>query len=130
MSDMKRSFSEDMRLGSMLSPQVCSDGYFSERGTCAIGAIAEARNIRSSVEIAYLEMAMNLLVTGTLNCPQCGDRKMTLSSAVIHLNDAHKWTREAIADWVETVERRAEADQAGTTPETASASVRRVPQKV
>lgn len=40
-------------------------------------------------------------------CPACptyiGSRRPTFN-LIAHLNDDHRWTREAIADWVETIE--------------------------
>ena len=42
--------------------------------------------------------------------PYCPARKTT-GNMIAHLNDGHHWTREHIADWVETIE-RAEADAA------------------
>lgn len=39
----------------------------------------------------------------TAVCPICLNQKK-LSSQVIHLNDSHKWTREDIADWLETLD--------------------------
>jgi hypothetical protein len=38
-------------------------------------------------------------------CPACGD--LTAFGpfiTILHLNDHHKWTREQIADWVQTIE--------------------------
>jgi hypothetical protein len=35
--------------------------------------------------------------------PSCG-LVDTVTARVIHLNDVHKWTREAIADWLETLD--------------------------
>src|ERR1700682_837614 len=44
-------------------------------------------------------------------CPVLGgDSKSTVENIAMHLNDFHRWTREAIADWVETLEM-------GATPE-------------
>lgn len=42
-------------------------------------------------------------------CPQCRDAEFQrcLLATVVHLNDDHKWPREQIADWVETVEQKA-----------------------
>ena len=39
-------------------------------------------------------------------CPACYayDLSATLQRQVQHLNDAHQWTREAIADWLETLD--------------------------
>jgi hypothetical protein len=59
-----------------------------------------------------------LLPPGTLDtvvpCPGCGTplrndatcdaKPYTLMSQVMHLNDAHRWTREKIADWLDTLD--------------------------
>jgi predicted nucleic-acid-binding protein len=43
----------------------------------------------------------------------CGDKwwqfAKSLEHIVWHLNDKHKWTREQIAEWVETIEAQQEA---------------------
>lgn len=53
-----------------------------------------------------------------IRCPQCeeldkimyGAKANTkirfLHGAIIHLNDVHKWSREQIADWLETLEEK------------------------
>lgn len=39
------------------------------------------------------------------NCPSksCG-KGFSISNVIIHLNDTHEWTRERIADWLETLD--------------------------
>lgn len=37
-------------------------------------------------------------------CPVCDTSDMRLAGAIVHLNDCHKWAREAIADWLETLD--------------------------
>jgi hypothetical protein len=55
-------------------------------------------------------------------CPECGgvwqDSAGSEMWALYHLNDHHRWTREQIADWVESVERTIEAQSpaAGEAP--------------
>lgn len=43
-------------------------------------------------------------------CPQCGREGGLLGYTLFHLNDDHEWTREAIADWLDTLP---EADRSG-----------------
>lgn len=39
------------------------------------------------------------------NCPACSlPRKKQLWGLIQHINDEHKWSREAIADWLETLD--------------------------
>lgn len=54
-----------------------------------------------------------------VTCPACTSVALrpTVRDAVIHLNDSHRWTREAIADWLDTLD----ADLAFPMPETSNA---------
>ena len=94
--------SEAIRLGSLLHPQ----GFGGLRiygknmtvsATCALGAAEEAGYIRT-FGTAPRQFA----------CPhhRCGIRLdiSATTEMIIHLNDAHRWTREAIADWVQGIE--------------------------
>jgi hypothetical protein len=59
---------------------------------------------------ALLRTVLPALETARVDCPACADdprnpsQEMILSSMVIHLNDTHRWAREAIADWLETLD--------------------------
>ncbi len=33
-------------------------------------------------------------------CPECRKKRLPLGALIVHLNDAHHWTRERIAAWV------------------------------
>lgn len=37
-------------------------------------------------------------------CPECPDSMLPLGGLVQHINDTHKWPREKIADWLETLD--------------------------
>lgn len=37
-------------------------------------------------------------------CPVCDDYHAPVQTAVIHMNDVHRWTREAIADWLDSLD--------------------------
>jgi hypothetical protein len=42
-----------------------------------------------------------------VSCPgkeECGGTIMALFEMIIHLNDMHRWTREEVADWLETLD--------------------------
>ena len=39
-------------------------------------------------------------------CPQCLLKLQNPAEVIVHLNDHHHWSREAIADWVETLGNR------------------------
>lgn len=45
----------------------------------------------------------------------------SLADQIITLNDHHKWTRERIADWVETIEEELDGPQVATTEGTEAA---------
>lgn len=105
--------SEAIRLGAMMKPQgfevLIADGR-----SCAIGAAADA--IGANVDDSSgsmsavppkLRTAFPLLsVCADSPCPSkdCGVIRCGVSSVIIHLNDTHRWTREEIADWVESRE--------------------------
>src|SRR2546427_2190697 len=40
------------------------------------------------------------LLIGEIHAPECGKKKLPLGALIVHLNDAHHWTRERIAAWV------------------------------
>lgn len=88
--------SEAIRLGAMLHPQGFYWSHLKDTNgtviaTCALGAAYDA---------GY---AHPFEVATPARCPRCHG-SASLSWIVAHLNDTHRWTREAIADWVETVE--------------------------
>ena len=93
--------SEAIRLGSMIRPQ----GFYSlmQGGkSCALGAAIEATLEAGESKSSTVYKIWPWVYTSQY-CPVC---IMYLSStqAITHLNDIHRWTRERIADWVETIE--------------------------
>lgn len=111
MSELR--LSEAIRLGAMLRPQFfgASSGTLPDGrvGTCAMGAALEA------IGVGPKELAVNYppippetwadLALREERCPvvKCVETT-TIAGVAAHLNDTHKWTREAIADWVEQME--------------------------
>jgi hypothetical protein len=93
--------------GSKIRKQV-TGAYFINGGSCALGAAYEGAGLaryedgnRFSLEIANFNMADSIAISRA----PCGDmRNETLYPVITHLNDAHCWTREAIAEWVKTIE--------------------------
>jgi hypothetical protein len=80
--------------------------------TCALGAAADVAGLFP--EIKRLETLSPMFsrwpildVTPEMPC-NCGGRAAALSIAIAHLNDAHRWSREAIAEWVEVIEGKAD----------------------
>lgn len=39
-----------------------------------------------------------------VKCPAGGDYTNNLQTVIMHLNDTHEWTREQIADWIDTLD--------------------------
>lgn len=100
-----------IRLGAMLKPKGVGSRMSRDISTtsCAIQAAVEA--VGGNPEFMYQEAVrlFPLVYSGKLrvSCPVCGDPAPTyLTESLYHLNDGHRWTREAIADWVETIEQQ------------------------
>lgn len=96
--------SEAIRLGAMMHPQCFEnhsefDSHANVIATCALGAADQAGYVLSGVRRACPQ--------GCFVCPACGNETIYLDYAIAHLNDYHNWTRERIADWVETLEAHA-----------------------
>lgn len=104
--------SEAIRLGSMMRPQATGD-LLVDGGSCAWGAAYDS--------IAKLEYLADIntpfrecdnidrengwiWVKKLSECPACCGARIPFSFIISHLNDMHRWTREDIAAWVETVE--------------------------
>ena len=128
MSEMR--LSEAIRLGAMLRPK--ANGWFFRDGrSCAQGAALEAAGIKLNDDLrgqfghhADIRRLWPWTHKEFVGCPVCGI-KTIVASAISHLNNTsgHDWPREAVADWVETIERRAGAEEARTEQETATPAV-------
>ncbi len=112
------SLADAIRLGSLLHPQAFGDwwtkdynahGVIAITATCALGAASVAighdLSKRGSPFRAFLDAFSACPVTG------CVLSRVHQQDLITHLNDDHRWTRDQIADWVETQE-RAQARQA------------------
>jgi hypothetical protein len=82
-------------------------------GSCAMGAACLAAGFiskESSLKYYSGVMVAWPWMDRTISCPSCGCEFRTslgatgVWSAVVHLNNNHRWLREQIADWVETIE--------------------------
>src|SRR4051812_25635936 len=112
--------SEAIRLGSMLRPQAF--GYFYSSGkSCAWGAAFEAMGLLDTsrsgndciskaalVSVRPLWRSISKVAT---DCPACGadwpvprSHSRDAQGAIVHLNNDHRWTREQIADFIESLE--------------------------
>jgi hypothetical protein len=111
--------SEALRLGAMLRPQQAYGALFNDSngGTCALGAIADAVGLLDTENNKYygpIPEPIRSLWRPVANvvcasaCPQCGERAFGSDRVIVHLNNEHKWSRERIADWIESIERAQE----------------------
>src|ERR1051325_2910153 len=96
-------FSEAIREGAKLRPQAFNE-YYIDGGSCAVGAAAEAMGF-DKVRMVEAENAFAYMQAAGVDCPAC-KRINSLLGVCTHLNDTHRWTREQIADWLETEEEK------------------------
>lgn len=106
--------SEAIRLGAMMRPQAKED-LFVGGHSCALGAAYEAIGLmtpdtdRCNNPSSWHWRTRDAfpLLEEKVSCPigDCWRTPDDLAYVTTHLNDEHGWTREAIADWVESVER-------------------------
>lgn len=98
------SYSQAMRLGVMLAPQCFDDAYDRNGATCAWAAALQA----CGVDIDHYDGAQQWPIEDVrVPCPACPvGYEIPLTGVVLHLNDEHRWTRERIADFVESAERQ------------------------
>lgn len=103
--------SEAIRLGAMLKPQG-TNGLLKNGHSCALGAALDALGLLDKYGIGgYLprEVANRwpVLEMVTMN-PVTDGVHLSVGDTIVDLNDDYNWTREHIADWVETQERSLE----------------------
>lgn len=97
--------SDAIRLGSMLKPQGF-DGRNKAR-SCALRAAGDAVGISDYLDSGALNYAALARRWPILRCPvqhPLAAFADDVMSSIYHLNDKRRWTREQIADWVETLE--------------------------
>ena len=80
--------SEAIRIGAKLRPQSFR-GFFRDGGSCALGAAVHAKTGRASPDFPTNWEEFFGVPNGL-----CGE--------IINLNDRKGWTREQIADWLES----------------------------
>lgn len=94
--------SEAIRLGSMLKPQrQFGNGPLLDDASCAIEAAADAIGWRMGDQMPE---SWRRVTVPSRACPVCGKERDTARVMALCLNDTHGWSREQIADWVETIE--------------------------
>lgn len=102
--------SDAIRLGAMLKPQI-QDNFWRDGGTCALGAALDACGELkgdSDLELHLRVRALWPLVSVRVESPTDSGVVRPLLYQIADLNDVDGWTREQIADWVESIERQQE----------------------
>lgn len=107
-AETEHALADAIRHGAERRPEQAYGDYFHGRhASCALGAAYEGmyrlpgdmEGRRPSKDLdAYFDV-----LDGTVRrCPGEGCRKvLTLGALIVHLNDDHRWSREAIAAWVD-----------------------------
>ena len=98
--------SDAMRLGSKLNPQGITYLKMMDK-TCALGAALDGIEAEFNNDSGYLiaEKQWPELLND-LCCPVCNvldPNRSKLRDVIYHLNDKHMWTREQIADWIDSL---------------------------
>jgi hypothetical protein len=107
--------SEAIRLGAMVTtPHLGALASEDKKATCALGAaiyaigrLDDALGFIAAKDYDAIVSPPEWLINPEVSCPDClqiYESEWALVSLIVHLNDTHLWTRERIADWVETVE--------------------------
>lgn len=98
--------SDAIRRGAALRPQGFGD-YFDDRGSCALGAAIEAitGNLIFDDDLWFDFPELECI---RVACPAdqqgfCPVGTTNLEIIITHLNDGHRWPREAIADWLDSI---------------------------
>lgn len=109
----ERELAAFIRAGAARRPEQAFGDYYKGRfASCALGAAyeglyrlpAEAEGTRPSKD---LEWFFDCLESTIRRCPVEGCRKrLVLSALIVHINDDHRWSREQIAAWLESVNGR------------------------
>ena len=107
-----------IHIGSMTTKQIMGEMTDGGNGRCALGAALEAANITIH-DIRTSDIPNVNFNAACLKWPILNDRvhnpvsglKSRLLDVVWILNDCHGWSRDAISDFVESIENEHEAKQ-------------------
>jgi hypothetical protein len=103
---------EAIRLGAMNREQAFNSFFDRSGRSCAWGAACEAIGAvfdSTHANTSHPQFREWSELSGGA-CPICGQYRPSMFEIVTHLNDKHHWTRERIADYVETIERAPDAE--------------------
>lgn len=101
--------SEAIRLGATLRPQGFGQLFTTDGRTCALGAALESIGVFGvDIVAAVLPEAWDWIMKGKYNGPRGVTKQTWITnnaySIIVYLNDHEEWSRERIADWVESLE--------------------------
>lgn len=116
-TNLTMKLSEAMRLGSTLLPQGFGLFRDHEITACAMDAAFIATGDRKKYgNSANWPDSWAAVCRRNVPCPECGYRASgplpLVAIIACHLNDGHRWSRERIADFVETLELELEMNAA------------------
>jgi hypothetical protein len=110
----ERELAAFIRAGASRRPeQAYGDYYKGKYASCALGAAYEGmyrlpENVEGMHPTKDLEWFFDVLEGTVRSCPVEGcKKKLVLSALIVHINDAHRWSREQIATWLEAVNGKA-----------------------
>lgn len=86
--------SEAIRLGCLLAPVQSFGAYMDGEGTACASRAMHLGGLRTKADFDAVGWRR-------LGCPV--EDHPSPGNVMAHLNDDHRWTREAIADWLESV---------------------------
>jgi hypothetical protein len=107
-----------MRLGAMLKPQG-HNRYLRQGRTCALGAALDAIGALRYEAGNSTRLFNQWPILETWAVHPVTNRSEMAGGIVVSLNDEYHWTREVIADWVETIEQAQAQAQGQAQPESA-----------
>jgi hypothetical protein len=106
----ERELASFIRAGAERRPEQAYGDYFKgQRASCALGAAYEGmyrlpRQAEGLHPTKDLEWFFDCLEGTIRRCPGEGcQKKLALASIIVHLNDDHRWSREQIATWLESI---------------------------
>ena len=106
----ERELAAFIRAGAERRPeQAYGDYYRGTHASCALGAAYEGMyrlptDVAGTRPTKDLEWFFDCLEGSVRRCPaEACAKTLSLASILVHLNDDHRWSREEIAGWLDTL---------------------------
>ena len=105
----EKELAEAIHTGMRRRPEQAFGAYFEGRNSsCALGAAYDGLyrlpHEHGPLRPLHLERVFDCLENTLRHCPIDGcPKSLMLASVIVHLNDDHEWSREQIADWLQTI---------------------------